>query len=133
MQGVTFEPVEGSIGTLGFLFDMNSFFQRLLSRFLRETLSINRIADEHSIREVFGYSPDANPRGQSAPRPRPDYALFQATKLCGFLDAKYRDIWERGLPPEWLYQLSVYALAAPSQVSVLLYATMSAQAEDERI
>jgi 5-methylcytosine-specific restriction enzyme subunit McrC len=52
---------------------------------------------------------------------------------AGFLDAKYRDIWERRLPPEWLYQLSVYALAAPSQVSVLLYATMSAQAEDERI
>jgi 5-methylcytosine-specific restriction enzyme subunit McrC len=72
MQGVTVEPVEGSIGTPGFLFDMNSFFQRLLSRFLRETLSIKRIADEHSIREVFAYSPDANPRGQSAPRLGPD-------------------------------------------------------------
>jgi 5-methylcytosine-specific restriction enzyme subunit McrC len=133
MHGAAFEQLGGQIRTPGFLFDMNSFFQRLLSRFLRENLTVRRIADERPIRSVFAYSSDANPRGQSAPSPRPDYALFRASTLEGFLDAKYRDIWERGLPPEWLYQLSVYALASPSQTSVLLYATMSARARDERI
>ena len=49
------------------------------------------------------------------------------------MDAKYRDIWERGFPPEWLYQLSIYALASPIRVSVLLYATMTADVRDERI
>jgi 5-methylcytosine-specific restriction enzyme subunit McrC len=133
MQGTTFEPTTELVRTSGFLFDMNSFFQRLLSRFFREYLSIKTIVDERSIRAVFAYSPDANPKGHAAPRPRPDYALFHANSLCGFLDAKYRDVWERGLPADWLYQLSVYALASPLQVSVLLYATMSAQAQDERI
>jgi 5-methylcytosine-specific restriction enzyme subunit McrC len=85
------------------------------------------------IGNVFAYSIHANPKGRSAPRPRPDYALFHDNRLCGFLDAKYRDIWEKGFPPEWLYQLAIYALASPSQVSVLLYATMSNDARDERI
>ena len=84
-------------------------------------------------RNLFAYAPDANPRRRSAPAPRPDYALFGGHTLYGFLDAKYRDIWERGLPAEWLYQLSLYALAAPSEVSVLLYASMAAEACDERV
>jgi 5-methylcytosine-specific restriction enzyme subunit McrC len=53
--------------------------------------------------------------------------------MRGFLDAKYRDIWEGRLPAEWLYQLSIYALASPNEVSVLLYASMSAEARDERV
>ena len=38
-----------------------------------------------------------------------------------------------GLPADWLYQLSIYALASPTRVSVLLYGTMNADACDERI
>jgi 5-methylcytosine-specific restriction enzyme subunit McrC len=53
--------------------------------------------------------------------------------LSGFLDAKYRDLWERSLPAEWLYQLTIYALASPAEASVLLYATMSDAATDEQI
>jgi 5-methylcytosine-specific restriction enzyme subunit McrC len=133
MQGVAFESVAESIRTHGFLFDMNIFFQRLLSRFLSENITVRQIKDEHAIGNVFAYSIYANPKGRSPPKPRPDYALFHGNRLCGFLDAKYRDIWEKDLPPEWLYQLAIYALASPSQVSVLLYATMSNDARDERI
>lgn len=82
---------------------------------------------------VFAYSRDENPRRRCPPAPRPGYALFDGKELCGFLDAKYRDVWERGLPAEWLYQLSIYALASPPAVSALLYATMSAEASDERV
>lgn len=131
--GLGFESAQQSSRMPGFLFDMNIFFQRLLSRFLHDNLTGTRIADEVPIRNLFAYAPDANPRQRSAPAPRPDYALFRGNTLYAFLDAKYRDIWERGLPPEWLYQLSLYALASPSQVSVLLYASMAADARDERV
>ena len=132
-QGLTFTAANESTPTPGFLFDMNKFFQRLVSRFLRANLSGLRIEDEHSIRELLVFASDGNPRNRAAPMLRPDYALFDGTKLRGFLDAKYRDIWSKGLPPTWLYQLAMYALASPSQVSVLLYATMSNAARDERI
>src|SRR5258706_10061394 len=49
------------------------------------------------------------------------------------IDAKYRDIWEKGFPARWLYQLSIYALASHNQASILLYGTMSTDARDERI
>lgn len=133
MRGVAFESTDQPSRMPGFLFDMNLFFQRLLSRFLHENLTAQRIEDERTIRNVFLYASDANPRRRSVPRPRPDFALFQDEKLCGFLDAKYRDNWERGLPAKWLYQLSIYALASPTQRSVLLYASMAADACDERV
>jgi 5-methylcytosine-specific restriction enzyme subunit McrC len=117
----------------GFLFNMNVFFQRLLSRFLHDNLTAARIKDEIAIRGLFAYVPDANPRRRRAPAPRPDYALYRSNKLMDFLDAKYRDIWEKGLPAEWLYQLSIYALASPSELSVLLYASMATEARDERV
>jgi hypothetical protein len=57
----------------------------------------------------------------------------QARTSATLLDAKYRDIWQRGFPAEWLYQLSIYALAAPAMTSVLLYASMASEARDERV
>jgi 5-methylcytosine-specific restriction enzyme subunit McrC len=131
--GVAFDSGQRQSRMPGFLFDMNVFFQRLLSRFLRDNLVGGRIVDEAAIRNLFAYAPDANPRRRSVPAPRPDYAFLRDDALCGFLDAKYRDIWERGLPSDWLYQLSIYALASPSEASVLLYASMSPDARDERV
>ncbi len=132
-QGVGFDPGLRESRVSGFLFDMNIFFQRLLSRFLHENLSAARIEDERVIRKLFTYAPDANPRRLTPPAPRPDYALYRENVLSGFMDAKYRDLWQRSLPPEWLYQLSIYALASPSEISILLYASMSQGAKDERI
>jgi 5-methylcytosine-specific restriction enzyme subunit McrC len=131
--GIAFKSGQPVSRMPGFLFDMNVFFQRLLSRFLHDNLAGARIADELAIRTLFSFATDANPKQRRAPAPRPDYALFYGKTLHGFLDAKYRDIWEGGLPAEWLYQLSIYALASPSEVSVLLYASMSAEARDERV
>jgi 5-methylcytosine-specific restriction enzyme subunit McrC len=133
MLGVAIEPGGAPSRMPGFLFDMNIFFQRLLSRFLRDNLTGSTIQDEAAIRNIFAYAADANPRGRSSPAPRPDFALFHGNALGGFMDAKYRDIWKWGLPADWLYQLSIYALASPTRVSVLLYATMNADACDERI
>jgi 5-methylcytosine-specific restriction enzyme subunit McrC len=117
----------------GFLFDMNAFFQRLLSRFLRDHLAGYEICDEHQIRRLFMYAPQGNPRKRRSPRPRPDFALYQNHSLRCFLDAKYRDIWNQGYLSSWLYQLSIYALASPTRTSVILYASSSDAARDERI
>lgn len=133
MRGVAFDAMSETVQTPGFLFDMNLFFQRLVSRFLHDNLGDHTIVDERAIREMFVYPHEGNPRRRKAPAPRPDFALFSSRNLQGFLDAKYRDIWNKSLPAEWLYQLSVYALASPSQVSVLLYACMSRGACDEQM
>lgn len=133
MLGLAFTPEGEAARMPGFLFDMNAFFQRLLSRFLHDNLLNERIEDERVIRNVFAYAPDANPKRRSAPNPRPDYALFEGKTLRAFLDAKYRDTWEHGLPVEWLYQLSIYASASPARVGVLLYASMAADARDEQV
>ncbi|MBR0831340.1 hypothetical protein JQ596_38125 [Bradyrhizobium manausense] len=133
MYGTSLEAMTSSHRTPGFLFDMNFFFQRLLSRFLRENLDDLSIKDEHAAKGMFAYPPHGNPKGRPLPRPRPDFALFNAKGLMGFLDAKYRDVWEKGYPAGWLYQLSMYALASPNQKSVLLYATTSPGAREERI
>lgn len=133
-QGLAFEQTSQPQRTPGFLFDMNLFFQRLLSRFLHDNLSVGqRIEDERPVYGVLAYAPDANPKGRSAPGVRPDYALFKGGSLARFLDAKYRDVWNRGCPAEWLYQLSLYALALPGRISVLLYASMAEDASDERV
>lgn len=133
VHGLEFENPQQASPMPGFLFDMNVFFQRLLSRFLRENLTRTRISDEVPIRNLFAYSENGNPKGRKTPKPRPDYALYKGNSLHQFLDAKYRDIWRLDLPPAWLYQLSLYALASPNQVSVLLYPTMTADARDQRI
>jgi|HubBroStandDraft_4_1064222.scaffolds.fasta_scaffold00671_1 5-methylcytosine-specific restriction enzyme subunit McrC len=133
MLGIAFDSGQLPSRTPGFLFDMNVFFERLVSRFLHDNLAGARVVDQLAIRNIFAYVPGALPRPRRAPSPRPDYALFYDKALHGFLDAKYRDLWDRSLPAEWLYQLSIYALASPSEVSVLLYASMSAGARDERV
>jgi 5-methylcytosine-specific restriction enzyme subunit McrC len=115
----------------GFLFDMNLFFQRLISRFLHDNLVGHHIADEQAIKSMFSYV--SNPKNRKVKSPRPDFALFRGRELRCFLDAKYRDVWEHNCSADWLYQLSMYALCSPTRLSVMLYASMSAAATEERL
>jgi len=132
-MGVEFSSTRNMTRMPGFLFDMNIFFQRLLSRFLKENLSVIRIEDELHIHNLFKYAEGANPRRRQVPKPRPDYAAFRGKNLIGFLDAKYKDVGATDLPAAWLYQLSIYALASQRKISVLLYASMEDSAQFEKI
>ncbi len=133
-QGVVLEGQTTTTTLPGFLFDMNAFFQALMSRFLRENLSGYSMRDEHGLKGMMRYNAKFNPRHRQSPTPRPDYVVMQQGAVCSLLDAKYRDLWEKPLPREMLYQLVVYAISERQRPqSSILYPTANAQAKEARI
>ncbi len=124
-----------SISAAGFLFDMNRFFQRLLYRFLSENLVGYDVQDEKILRGVFDYDPANNPHQRCPPKLRPDFMIMRSGKVSAIVDAKYRDLWERNLPREMLYQLSLYALGqeANNRRATILYPSLDDVARQQII
>ena len=116
----------------GFLFDMNRFFQELLSRFLSENLRGYELKSERGLGDMMSYV--KNPKGRKAPCPRPDYTILKDGKVLALLDAKYRDLWQRSLPRDVLYQLAIYTLSQPrGSTSTILYPAAASDASDAKI
>ncbi|TWU40002.1 5-methylcytosine-specific restriction enzyme subunit McrC [Novipirellula aureliae] len=133
-EGITLEGKAISNRLPGFLFDMNAFFQALMSRFLAEHLSDHRVVDEQGLKNMMRYNPDFNPQRKQSPTPRPDYAVTKDGHLCAILDAKYRDLWDKPLPREMLYQLVVYAISQRANpTSSIIYPAANLHAKEARI
>jgi 5-methylcytosine-specific restriction enzyme subunit McrC len=132
-QGAALTDAKAPIPAAGFLFDMNRFFQALLSRFLTENLVGYEIQDERVLRGVFSYDPANNPRSRRSPTLRPDFLVLRHHKVEAVLDTKYRDLWERNLPRDMLYQLALYALGQESgnRRATIIYPTLEDAARQQ--
>jgi 5-methylcytosine-specific restriction enzyme subunit McrC len=133
-QGLTLDDeTRGTIRLNGFLFDMNRFFQALIARFLSEHLDGFDVHNEFWLKDIFKYL--KNPLHLRRPALRPDFVVMAKGRTLSILDAKYRDLWDRSLPPEMLYQLALYALGRPSgeRVSAIIYPTVDQAAREQSI
>jgi len=133
--GLSLESPTTSLVLRGFLFDMNRFFQALVSRFLHDYLQDYHIQDQHRLKSLFSYDANRNPRGKKAPIQKPDFVIMRSGKIVAMLDAKYRELWEKPLPREMLYQVALYAISQENQrrEAVILYPTLSSTAVDQAI
>ena len=133
--GTSIETGEAVVPLPGFLFDMNRFFQTLLSRFLSEHLPALHIEDERVLKGMFVWETNMNPLRRRAPAPRPDFLVKNGNNVVAILDAKYRDLWKTQLPREMLYQLALYALSCKSvtQEAVILYPTLDKIAREQAV
>lgn len=125
-QGLQIETVERSIMLRGYFFDMNVFFESLVGRVLSEQASDYVLKDQFNLKEMFRYTPGFNPRRRRSPTPRPDFAIMKNGEVVRLLDAKYRDLWEKSLPRDMLYQLAVYALSGVGdRTSTIIYPSLN--------
>lgn len=130
-QGTALHATDDTAAVPGFLFDMNRFFQALISRYLHEHLPDHTVRDEHRLQGMLVYDEQRKPKQRRSPTLRPDFVILQGTRITAMLDTKYRDLWEESLPREMLYQLVIYAISREAGGrAAILYPTLNPVAQE---
>lgn len=125
-QGIQLEDSSRYINLPGYFFDMNAFFETLVGRLIENCSEGYCVKDQFSLHDMFIYTSGFNPCRRKSPTPRPDFALMKEGKVVKLLDAKYRDLWERSLPRDMLYQLAIYAVSGiGDKTATILYPALS--------
>lgn len=132
-HGVSLADHGASMELPGFLFDMNRFFQALVSRFLRENLPDCVVEEERRWPNLLRFATGYGLPNQRPPVLRPDFVIERSGRPVAVLDAKYRDLWRENLPRDMLYQLAVYAAVHPLRESAILYPTTDTGAKEARV
>lgn len=125
-QGIQLEDGSRYINLRGHFFDMNTFFETLVGRLLQSCSDGYSIRNQFSLHDMFIYTPGFNPCRRKSPSPRPDFALIKQGKVVKLLDAKYRDLWNKKLPRDMLYQLAIYAVSGiGDKTATILYPSLN--------
>lgn len=125
-QSVQIEDADEYVSLPGYFFDMNLFFESLISKLLKSLQDEYSVIDQYRLGALFAYEPKYNPKRKSSPTPRPDFALLKNGSIVQLLDAKYRDLWNKDLPRDMLYQLAVYAVSGVgNNAATILYPAMN--------
>ena len=125
-QGIQLEDGSRYINLRGYFFDMNAFFETLVGRLLENCSGGYSIKDQFSLHDMFIYTPGFNPCRRKSPTPRPDFALIKQGKVVKLLDAKYRNLWDKSLPRDMLYQLAIYAVSGiGDKTATILYPSLN--------
>lgn len=125
-QGIQLEDESQSVKLKGYFFDMKAFFETLVGKLLEDFADGYAVKDQYRLHDMFIYTPGFNPQRRRTHIPRPDFAMMQNGKVVKLMDAKYRDLWEKPLPREMLYQLAVYAMSGVGdRTATILYPATS--------
>ncbi|MCL6459077.1 MAG: McrC family protein [Gorillibacterium sp.] len=117
----------------GHFFDMNRFFETLVSKLLKTLSQKYKEVDQYRLNHLFAYDSAHNPQRRQSPTPRPDFAILKKGQPQQLLDAKYRDLWDKSLPRDMLYQLAMYALSGVGNSATILYPVLHDLSEPQHI
>ncbi|MDV4152117.1 restriction endonuclease [Clostridium sp. AL.422] len=131
---IDFNDNDKKIKLKGYIFDMNSFFERLVGKLLEKGKEKYNYKSQYNFKNMFIYDPDFNIKMRRNPILKPDFILEKDGKVEKLFDAKYKDLYNNPLPSSMLYQLSIYALSGLGNYeATILYPSIEGRLKEQKI